>query len=191
MIEIPDMRQRIREEVALISPLDVIEQRMQCETLDWIDSGAELCRREKPATPPRHLVSYFVLVDSDRVLLVDHINAGLWLPTGGHVEPDEHPRDAAIREAREELGIECVFRDERPLFLTCSETVGATAGHTDVSLWYVLAGDRTAKFAYDDSEFRSVRWFSGDEVPFNRCDPHMDRFLLKLSAAAGGRTSAS
>jgi 8-oxo-dGTP pyrophosphatase MutT (NUDIX family) len=179
------MRQRIREEVALISPLDAIEQRMQRETLAWIDSGAELCRRKKPATPPRHLVSYFVLVDSDQVLLVDHINAGLWLPTGGHVDPDEHPRDAAIREAREELGIECVFRDERPLFLTCSETVGATAGHTDVSLWYVLVGDRMATLSYDDSEFRSIRWFSGNEVPLNRSDPHMDRFLVKLAASAG------
>ena len=39
------------------------------------------------------------------VLLVNHINAGLWLPPGGHVEPDEHPAQTASREALEELGI--------------------------------------------------------------------------------------
>jgi 8-oxo-dGTP diphosphatase len=36
-----------------------------------------------------------------RILLVDHVNAGLWLPPGGHVEPDEDPEVTARREARE------------------------------------------------------------------------------------------
>ncbi|MEU4312510.1 NUDIX domain-containing protein [Nocardia sp. NPDC024068] len=33
------------------------------------------------------------------------IKAGLWLPPGGHVEPDEHPARTACREVAEELGI--------------------------------------------------------------------------------------
>ena len=43
----------------------------------------------KPDVPPKHLVSYFALVDERRgkLLLVDHKLAGLWLPSGGHVEP--------------------------------------------------------------------------------------------------------
>jgi 8-oxo-dGTP pyrophosphatase MutT (NUDIX family) len=50
----------------------------------------------------RHLVSYVVLRDQyGRILLVDHVNAGLWLPPGGHVEPDEDPEVTARREARE------------------------------------------------------------------------------------------
>ena len=113
-------------------------------------------------------------------MLVDHINAELWLPTGGHVEPGEHPRATVRREAREELSIECEFLREAPLMLTVTETVGKTAGHTDVSIWYCLHGDRSAQLEFDQSEFASVRWFHKDEIPMNRTDPQMGRFLRKL-----------
>lgn len=174
------MRIEILKEVELVTPLDDVERATKADVLSWIDSGIELCRIEKPSTPPKHLVSYFAVIDGEHILLVDHINAELWLPTGGHVEPGEHPRDAALREAKEELSIEGVFLYDGPLFLTITETVGKTAGHTDVSLWYVLEGNRTERVTFDGSEFRSVRWFHKDDVPLDRTDAHMERFLTKL-----------
>jgi len=174
------MRAAIRKEVELIQPLDEMERESKLDVLAWIDSGAELCRLEKPATPPKHLISYFAVVDDDHLLLVDHINAELWLPTGGHVDPGEHPRDTVLREAEEELSIEGEFLGEGPIFVTITETVGKTAGHMDVSLWYVLRGDRKASLDFDDSEFHEVRWFHKNDVPLDRTDKHMSRFLQKL-----------
>jgi len=179
------MRHQIRAEIASIEPLDGLEQQHIADTLAWIDSGAELCRLQKPATPPRHLVSYFVLVDDHHVLLVDHRNAKLWLPTGGHVESGEHPRDAVLRELREELGVVCPDRPGPPLMITCTTTVGLSAGHTDVSLWYVLRGDRACELAFDEAEFKGVRWFPFAEVPLDRTDPHLGRFLRKLGEQSG------
>jgi len=40
-----------------------------------------------------------------RVLLHKHRKLGLWLPPGGHVEPNELPDDAAVREVLEETGV--------------------------------------------------------------------------------------
>ena len=97
------MRAIIREEIERIEPLDALEQATKINVLAWIDSDAEICRIAKPAIPPKHLISYFALVDGDHILLVDHINAELWLPTGGHVEVGEHPRTTALREAKEKL----------------------------------------------------------------------------------------
>ncbi len=174
------MRREIRQEVALVEPLDATEQADKADVLAWIDSGAQLCRLRKPATPPKHLISYFALIDGDYILLVDHINAELWLPTGGHVDPGEHPRATVRREAQEELGIAAEFKTSGPLFLTVTQTVGKTAGHTDVSLWYTLTGNRSTPLTFDDSEFTSVRWFHKDAVPLARTDPHMARFLAKL-----------
>lgn len=174
------MRSQIRKEVELIAPLDDIERAAKSDVLRWIDSGVEVCRVEKPDTPPMHLVSYFAVVDEDHILLVDHINAELWLPTGGHVEPGEHPRTMALREAKEELSIDGEFLHDKPVFLTITDTVGRTAGHTDVSLWYVLRGSRTESLSFDESEFRSVCWFHVDDVPLDRSDTHMARFLKKL-----------
>ena len=175
------MRSAIREEIASIEPFDALE-RVHCEdALEWIDSGVELCRVHKPAAPPKHLVSYFVLVDHDHVLLVDHKNAQLWLPSGGHVEAGEHPRATVVRELREELGLELSAITEAPLMLTISETVGITAGHTDVSLWYVVNADRRLALEFDADEFHSVQWFHFSEAPVSRSDPHLGRFLEKLA----------
>ncbi len=175
------MRNEIRNEVESIHPVDELEEQAKQDVLAWIDSGVQLCRIQKPDIPLKHLISYFVVVDGDYLLLVDHINAELWLPTGGHVEPGEHPRTTVQREAMEELSIEAEFLDV-PLFLTITETVGKTAGHTDVSIWYTLQGDRSKTIEYDQSEFYSVRWFHKDEAPLDRTDPELGRYLKKLFA---------
>ena len=71
------MRREVRAEVTAIEPLDELEREHISNVLAWIDSDAELCRIERPATPAKHLVSYFVLVDGEHVLLIDHKNAQL------------------------------------------------------------------------------------------------------------------
>ncbi len=178
------LRKEIRKEVSGIVPLDEIERADIRRALDWIDSGAPLARTEKPATPNPHLVSYFVVMDGDHILLVDHINAELWLPTGGHVDPDEHPQTTVTREAQEELALEAEFVFDTPLFITVTDTVGKTAGHTDISLWYVLRGDRTKDYDFDQTEFETVRWFHRDHAPTTRTEPNLTRFMAKLATAA-------
>lgn len=178
------LRAQIRREVADIAPHDDRENTVIADTLAWIDSGEELFRLEKPATPPKHLVSYFLLIDGDFILLVDHIKAGLWLPSGGHVEPGEHPRDTVKREIVEELGIAAQFAVPGPQFITATTTVGSTPGHIDVSLWYLVLGDRHRSLAYDKTEFTQVRWVHRDEAPYDRCEPELGRFLDKIRGLA-------
>lgn len=176
------IRDIIENIIISIDPFDDVEQRHINDTLMWIRSGEPLFRLEKPATPPKHLVSYFVLIDEEarKILLVDHKNAQLWLPSGGHVDPDEHPFETAKRECLEELGIEAVFLQEAPLFLTSTISVGLTAGHTDISLWYVLKGDHKQTYFFDKGEFHGIRWFGFDKIPDGRTDPHLERFIGKL-----------
>lgn len=176
------MRTTIRKLVDSIQPFDDTEAAHIAVTLAWIDSGAPLFRTQKPATPPQHLVSYFVVVDVARrqVLLTDHKDASLWLPSGGHVEPGEHPRATAAREAQEELDLVADFVWPEPIFLTVTQTQGLSAGHTDISLWYVLHGDVKMKLNHDPGEFHGVAWFGFDNLPLNRADPHLARFVAKL-----------
>lgn len=59
---------------------------------------------------PPVLVAAGVLVEGDRVLLTQrkagtHLG-GTWELPGGKVDPGEDPRDAVVRELREELGVE-------------------------------------------------------------------------------------
>lgn len=178
------MASLVRSELLSIVPFDATERQHVADALAWVASGAPLFRTSKPATPPKHLVSYFAVIDDGHILLVDHRNARLWLPTGGHVDVGEHPRATVVRELKEELGIVATIADVGPpRMVTVTETVGITAGHTDVSLWYVVAGHRSAPLEYDTSEFHSVNWFRFSGVPVDRADPHLRRFLAKLACS--------
>ena len=58
-------------------------------------------------------VAIFVVHDG-KVLVIHHRKLGKWLPLGGHIELDEDPEIAALREAREESGLEVELLGERP-----------------------------------------------------------------------------
>src|SRR5580765_477550 len=58
-------------------------------------------------------VAIFV-VQNRKVLLIHHRQLNKWLPVGGHIELDEDPEAAALREAREETGLEIELLGERP-----------------------------------------------------------------------------
>ncbi len=50
-------------------------------------------------------VSAYIIKDN-KTLLVDHVLTGLWLPPGGHIDKNETPDSALLREIRQELGLE-------------------------------------------------------------------------------------
>ncbi len=54
------------------------------------------------------------IVHAARVLLVHHRQLNRWLPPGGHIELDEDPEQAALREAKEESGLDVELLGERP-----------------------------------------------------------------------------
>ena len=58
-------------------------------------------------------VAIFV-VHENKILLIHHRKLNKWLPLGGHIELDEDPEIAALREAREESGLDVELIGERP-----------------------------------------------------------------------------
>ena len=50
-----------------------------------------------------------------RSLLHHHAKLGMWLPCGGHVEPNELPDDAAVREVMEESGVAIELLGDGPI----------------------------------------------------------------------------
>ena len=185
----PCPRARLTGLVEHIDPWDEVERAHQQTVRAWLMSGAPLYRTAKPAVPDPHLVTYFVVLDESRLelLLVAHRKAGLWLPTGGHVEPDEDPWQAVVRECREELDVTArpsrTFGEE-PFFVTVTRTRGPGT-HTDVSLWYVVGLTRSSVTSFDRQEFDRIRWVRVEQIaaePPDTLDPHMHRFADKLLA---------
>ncbi len=57
----------------------------------------------------RDFVATGIVVHDARVVLVLHKKLGRWLPPGGHIDAPELPEQAAIREVKEETGLDVVL----------------------------------------------------------------------------------
>jgi 8-oxo-dGTP pyrophosphatase MutT (NUDIX family) len=62
----------------------------------------------------RHFVATVYLVEDGATALHRHDGLGLRLPPGGHVERAELPHETALREAREETGLDPTLVDDTP-----------------------------------------------------------------------------
>ena len=51
----------------------------------------------------RHFTATAYVVSGEKTLLIWHIGLRMWLPPGGHCEPNEDPVEAAVREAGRKL----------------------------------------------------------------------------------------
>ena len=55
----------------------------------------------------KHFTATAFVVRGDATLLHWHKRLAQWMPPGGHIEADEEPAEAALREVREETGLVC------------------------------------------------------------------------------------
>ncbi|HUC01570.1 MAG TPA: NUDIX domain-containing protein [Candidatus Paceibacterota bacterium] len=60
-------------------------------------------------------VTDIYIVNKGRVLLRKHDKYHVWLPPGGHIELDEDPPQAAIREVKEEVNLDIELVPAAPL----------------------------------------------------------------------------
>lgn len=124
-------------------------------------------------------VAIFVVQDR-RILLILHRKLNKWLPLGGHIELNEDPEMAALREAREESGFEVELIGERPpttepgtraliapRFLDIHR-ISDTHEHIGLIYW---ARPRSGAMTLAPEEHHNIGWFSSDEL--DRLEPPM------------------
>jgi 8-oxo-dGTP pyrophosphatase MutT (NUDIX family) len=117
-------------------------------------------------------VAIFV-VHERRVLLIHHRKLDKWLPLGGHIELEEDPEQAALREAREESGLDVELIGERPpttepgtraligpRFLDIHR-ISDTHEHIGMIYW---ARPRNGTLTLADGEHHDIRWCTEAEL---------------------------
>jgi len=62
----------------------------------------------------RHFTATVYVVHDGATALHEHERHGVRIPPGGHVERDELPHEAGLREVREETGLEATLLDDAP-----------------------------------------------------------------------------
>jgi 8-oxo-dGTP pyrophosphatase MutT (NUDIX family) len=150
---------RVARAVAALRPGDDREARSRRRIL------TELSRLPDPfeqRSHPTHITASAIVAGPRGTLLHRHKRLGIWMQPGGHVEPQEAPEDAAVRETAEETGLSPRHPGDRPRLLHV-DVHPASRGHTHLDLRYLLlAGDEEP--APPPGESPDVRWFSWDQA---------------------------
>ena len=133
---------------------------------------------------------------NNKLLLILHAKLNLWLPPGGHLEPNETPDEAATREAREETGLNITLLNVLPLSIPSVEgsrdtptpfftNVHSVGDHDHWGACYL--SESSSSNVTMTSEIKKYRWFSQEEVAL---DP-LIRSDIKAIALAAFRHYAS
>ena len=106
--------------------------------------------------------------------MTHHRKLDKWLPLGGHIELDEDPEQAAVREAREESGLEVELLGERPpttspgtralIAPRFAWTSIASTTHTNSIGMIYWARPKNGKLALAVEEHHDIRWCSESDL---------------------------
>jgi 8-oxo-dGTP diphosphatase len=103
-----------------------------------------------------------LIIRDGKILMTKRKSAlgnGEYGTVGGHVEFGEHPTEAAIREAKEELGIEIGNLN----FLDCASIIKYGKHYIDISFTAEIISGKPKVMEPD--KFESVDWYSLDNLP--------------------------
>ncbi len=131
------------------------------------------------------------VVNNDKVLLHQHKKYKTWFPLGGHVEVNEFPHEAAIREVKEESGLDVklveteiapsielarVKRIPAP-FCLLHEGIGGDENFFDFI--YIAETIETIP-SPESGESKDFKWFSYEELKENDIKPHVKNTAIAV-----------
>ncbi len=156
---------------------------------------------ERSAAPTRDFTVATFVVDERRVLLLWHRKIRKWLPPGGHVEPNELPDEAAVREVREETGlvveligdtglpVETPRQLMRPYGVQVEDI---QPGHQHIDLIYFARPvPGTPVEAIGNHESEMVRWFALEEMRSGSVVDEIQQWAIRAVQEIAARTDST
>ena len=148
----------------------------------------------------KHFTASVLLENRGAFLLLYHRKLGMWLYPGGHVEADEEPQDAVLREFEEEVAItvpllSCGVQPHvpvqlagsvtaelpMPLSILCEQIPDKDGGHHwHIDMIYLgQAADEQRVSVVGDTE---VRWVTPEQADVLNCPRELPVLMRKACA---------
>ena len=110
---------------------------------------------------PTHVTASAIVVGKPGVVLHLHKRLNMWLQPGGHIDSGESIHDAALREAREETGLDLQHfgADKTNARFIHLDVHPGPRGHTHLDVRFLLWATNEI-FAPAAGESQQVKWFS-------------------------------
>ena len=168
-------------------PCNEQEETDKNQILSLLSGGQDLYTRDNPVA---HLTasSWVVSPDRKQVLLVYHNLYRSWAWMGGHADGDRDLCRVALRETREESGLQDLTLVSPDIFSLESLTVDGhekrgnyISSHLHLNVTYLLEADPRQPIRVKPDENSGVAWFPVEEVAGKVSEPWMmQRIYSKL-----------
>ena len=124
-------------------------------------------------------VDVFV-VYKDKVLIRKHDKYDKWLSVGGHIELNEDPNQAAVREVKEEAGLDVKLIGEIPIFQNENNSYrellpprfmnihDINPTHKHISLVYFAKSNSDKVVDEGREQSKGYKWFSKNDLERNK-----------------------
>jgi len=182
---------RLRRAIEAFTPSGDQERRDRELLLAALDALDSPLTRDNPFA---HFTASSWIVNPARthVLMAWHNIYRTWAWTGGHADGDSDLLAVALREAREETGIEAIRPVTRGIYSVEILPVNAhvkrgrfVSAHLHLNVTYLLEADDAQPLRPKPDENSAVAWLPKDEAAENKEEPFMAVVYRKLNGKLG------
>ena len=125
-----------------------------------------------------HFTTTGVVINSrNEILMIHHNKLQVWLPPGGHIEDNELPDEAVLREIYEETGIRAKIIDNKKKlslkseycrqletpFVVLLEDIEANGRHNHIDLIYLCQATHE-ELVPQENEVDGIGWFTFEQI---------------------------
>jgi 8-oxo-dGTP pyrophosphatase MutT (NUDIX family) len=172
--------ERLLAELETYAAADTVEERHRAAMVNLLTRPDAFSRAH--FVPGHFTASCYVLDEANRMLLHHHRRLNRWLQMGGHVEGDESPSLAALREGAEESGLHDL-RLKDGIFDLDVHVIPAAKGepeHAHFDVRYVARTRAAEAIAIDRAESNELAWVTLDRAAELMPGPESQRVIRKI-----------
>jgi 8-oxo-dGTP pyrophosphatase MutT (NUDIX family) len=169
--------QELAEQIKNYIPFNEQEERDKVLILQWLKENENAFSRKNTVA---HMTASAWVVNKDRtkVLMVYHNIYNSWSWLGGHADGEKDLLKVAVREVKEEAGIQNVHPVSEEIFSLESLTVDGhvkngsyISSHLHFNVTYLLEADSEESVSIKPDENSGVSWFTPEEALKRSTEP--------------------